>query len=260
MKMTLTGRTGHPLLPELSKYRFAHRGFHDKPRVPENSLPAFRAALERGWGAELDVHLLKDGTLCVFHDSELFRCTGTHGTIEELDRAGLEKLRLEGTEEKVPLFDEVLALFERKAPLIIELKPHGGNHRELVRAVCERLDCYSGLFCIESFDPRALTALKKLRPGICRGQLSQNFELKTEGLPAPLRRPLARLWLNPLTRPDFIAYRLEDRQLPALRRCIDRRHLREFSWTVRSRRDLTELERQGCIPIFECFDPDKAEE
>ncbi len=49
--------------------RYAHRGYHAKPEIPENSLPAFRRALERGWGAELDVHLLRDGTLAVFHDS-----------------------------------------------------------------------------------------------------------------------------------------------------------------------------------------------
>ena len=36
------------------KWRFAHRGFHDKPRIPENSIPAFRRAVQCGFGAELD--------------------------------------------------------------------------------------------------------------------------------------------------------------------------------------------------------------
>ena len=67
--LCLHGRTRHPDLEILRKYRFAHRGYHDKPTIPENSMPAFRRAVERGWGAELDVHLMKDGTLAVIHDS-----------------------------------------------------------------------------------------------------------------------------------------------------------------------------------------------
>ena len=61
--LALRCRKGHPKWELLKKYRYAHRGFHDKPVIPENSLPAFRRAIEHGFGAELDVHLLKDGTL-----------------------------------------------------------------------------------------------------------------------------------------------------------------------------------------------------
>lgn len=104
------------------KYRYAHRGFHDKPVIPENSLPAFRRAIEHGFGAELDVHLLKDGTLAVFHDSDLRRCANVDGQIEDLTLEELKQLRLEGTDEQIPTFDEVLALFESATPLIIELK------------------------------------------------------------------------------------------------------------------------------------------
>ena len=82
----LHGRKGHPDLELLRKYRFAHRGYHDKPVVPENSLPAFRRAIAHGWGAELDVHLMKDGTLAVIHDSSLLRTAGADVQIEELTR------------------------------------------------------------------------------------------------------------------------------------------------------------------------------
>ncbi|MBR6351603.1 MAG: glycerophosphodiester phosphodiesterase, partial [Firmicutes bacterium] len=77
----IKGRTGNPLLPELKKQIYAHRGYHDKPQIPENSLPAFKRAIENGWGAELDIHILRDGTLAVFHDSDLKRCTGVEGII-----------------------------------------------------------------------------------------------------------------------------------------------------------------------------------
>ena len=115
--LALQGRRNHPLWKTFRHQRFCHRGYHDKPQIPENSLPAFRRAIERGWGAELDVHLLKDGTLAVFHDSDLFRCTGVSGMIEDLTLPELKKLRLEGTDEQIPLFDEVLALFADTAPL-----------------------------------------------------------------------------------------------------------------------------------------------
>lgn len=234
---------------------YAHRGYHDKPRIPENSLPAFRRAIDRGWGAELDVHLLKDGTLAVFHDSDLKRCTGTEGSIEDLTLDELKELRLEGTENTVPLLDEVLDLFETATPLIIELKPAGGNHQALAEAVCKRLDSYQGIYCIESFDPRAILAVRKLRPGIVIGQLSQDFVHDPEGLPTFLRRPLAHLWFNRLTHPDFVAYRVQDRQVPALRKAIQK-GAKEVLWTIRSKEDFDMARSQGAVPIFEKFDPE----
>ena len=181
--LALRCRKGHRKWEVLKKYRYAHRGYHDKPVIPENSLPAFRRAIERGFGAELDVHLLKDGTLAVFHDSDLRRCANVEGEIEDLTLDELKQLRLEGTDEQIPTFDEVLALFEHATPLIIELKTARGNHKALAKAVCERLDSYQGEFCIESFDPFALIDVKKFRPAICRGQLSMNFEKDKSGLP-----------------------------------------------------------------------------
>ena len=86
----------------LKKYKYAHRGFHDKPQIPENSLPAFRRAIDHKFGAEFDVHLLKDGNLVVFHDNDLMRCTGESGIIEDLTLDQVKKLRLEGTENQIP--------------------------------------------------------------------------------------------------------------------------------------------------------------
>ena len=240
--------------------RYAHRGWHDKPAVPENSLAAFRRALDKGWGAELDVHLLKDGTLAVFHDSDLRRCAGEEGDIEDLDREGLARLRLEGTEEPVPLFDEVLALFEGKAPLIIELKSHKGNCKALTEAVIARLDRYTGDYCVESFDPRVLMVLRRERPAILRGQLAMDFRPGGEPLPGWQRFALRNLLMNFLTVPDFIAYRFEDRQRLALKLCRRVWGVKEASWTLRSMDDLLTAEAAGAMPIFECFDPDQKRE
>ena len=88
--------------------RYAHRGYHDKPRIPENSMAAFRRAVEYGLGSEFDVHMIADGSLVVFHDDDLERQTGVRGAIGDYDITNLSKLRLEGTDEAIPTFDEVL--------------------------------------------------------------------------------------------------------------------------------------------------------
>lgn len=254
MKEISFGRTGHPLVRDLEKYIYAHRGYHDKPQIPENSMPAFRRAVERGWGAELDVHLLKDGSLVVFHDSDIKRCTGENGILEEMTLDEAEALRLEGTTERIPLFDEVLELFENSAPLIIELKTYKGNHRQLTEAVVKRLSEYKGLFCIESFDPRAIMDLRKTAPQIVRGQLSCNFR-KDNSVQFWMRPLLTHLVLNVLGKPDFNAYKFEDRQNKTLRKQTAK-GIKEVAWTIRSKENLEFCISRGIIPIFEKFDPE----
>ena len=67
--LLLAARPGKKAMGELKRFRYAHRGYHNKPQIPENSMAAFRRAAARGWGAELDVHLLKDGTLATGCDA-----------------------------------------------------------------------------------------------------------------------------------------------------------------------------------------------
>ncbi|MBR6499516.1 MAG: glycerophosphodiester phosphodiesterase [Clostridia bacterium] len=254
MKETFTGRTGHPGLKLLREYRYAHRGFHDKPQIPENSLAAFKRAVEHGFGAELDIHLTRDGRLVVFHDSTLVRCTGAEGILEDKTLAELRELRLEGTDEIIPTFDEVLDIFENATPLIIELKTYAGNHEALARAAVERLDSYKGDYCIESFDPRAIGDIRKLRPDIVRGQLSTNFREDPDEAPKGTVGLLTDLKLDFISRPDFVAYNFKYRDQPAFLRAVAR-GIQGVAWTIKTREDLKAAEALGYIPIFEQFDP-----
>ena len=89
--------------------RYAHRGLHCvEDGIPENSLPAFRRAVEAGYGIELDLHLTTDGQLVVFHDDTLDRVCGVSGRVDESSYPELQQLRLSGTEETIPLFSQVL--------------------------------------------------------------------------------------------------------------------------------------------------------
>lgn len=119
--LLLKPRRNQPGWDRLQGVRYAHRGLHDAALgVPENSITAFRRAIERGFGAELDVHLMADGELAVVHDSDLTRVCGKQVLIEDLTVEDLPDCKLMGTGETIPLFREVLELFEGKTPLIIE--------------------------------------------------------------------------------------------------------------------------------------------
>ncbi len=239
----------------LAKYHYAHRGLHGNG-VPENSMAAFRLAAERGYGAELDVHLTKDRQLVVVHDESLERIAGVQRKVEECTYEELQAYRLEGTQEKIPRLQEVLPLFEGKTPLIIEIKAVKGNHAELTRRVCELLVNFPKLqFCIESFDPRVVRWLKKHRPEFIRGQLSRNFIRNRNHLPILPAVLLTGLALNFLTVPHFIAYRFEDRQRLSLRICRSVWGVQEFSWTIRNKADAKTVLDDGVPIIFEYFEP-----
>ena len=252
--LALSGRTGHKGLRKLRGWGYAHRGLHGNG-VPENSMLAFRKALEGGYGIEFDVHLMKDGNLAIIHDSSLKRTAGADVLIEDLTVEDLENYRLEGTDEKIPLFSELLDLYAGKAPLIIELKAHG-NHAELSKAVCDAMEGYKGVYCMESFDPRVVQWLRKNRPEIIRGQLAENFlKVKQNSLNIVLKFIMTNHLMNFLTMPDFVAYKFSDRNTLGTRICRKFWKLQGVSWTIRSQEDYDIAVKEGWIPIFEYFTP-----
>ena len=252
--LALRGRTDNPGMEELRRWNYAHRGLHGGS-LPENSMAAFRAALEGGYGIELDLHLTKDGNLAVIHDSLLKRTTGAAGHIEDLTTEDLKNYSLEGTGETIPTFRQVLELFGGKAPMIVELKPVGGNHAALAAEACRQLENYAGAYCIESFDPRCLFWLKKHRPQIIRGQLSMNFFRHPEGQPLPIQAALTCHLLNFLSRPDFIAYKYADRKRLDCFLCRKLWHIQGVSWTLRTPAEHAQARKEGWLSIFEGFRP-----
>lgn len=220
-------------------------------------MAAFRRAVEHGFGAELDVHLMADGELAVIHDSSLERVCGRQVDIEDLTAADLPDCALMGTEETVPLLRDVLALFEGKTPLIIELKVERGNANALTDAVMALLKGWNGTYCVESFHPGVLLRLKRKYPEVIRGQLSRNFMKNSEGsgLSLPARFVLTNLLTTAATEPDFIAYQWQDRGNPTLRLMKKLYGVHEAAWTVRDRETMEALDRDGAVSIFEGFIP-----
>lgn len=249
------GRTGNPACAPLEGQVYAHRGLHG-PGAPENSREAFRRAAARGFGAELDVHLLADGGLAVMHDSALRRTTGDAGEIEDLTAAQLAEHTLLGSSETIPTLGEVLDIMgQGGGPLIVELKTRGNNGAALSEAVCRELDDWPGVWCIESFDPRVVRWLRQNRPDVVRGQLSCDFIRDRAGLSLPTAFALTHLMGNLVTRPDFVAYRFSDRRHLANRVCRALWHVKGASWTLHSKAELDQARAEGLWPIFEGFDP-----
>ena len=206
------------------------------------------------------MHLLRDGTLAVFHDSDLKRMTGVTGVLEDCTAQDLAALHLASTPETIPQLCEVLSLYEGTGlPLVVELKSYRGNHRALAERTAKELDKYQIPYCMESFDPRCLMWLRAFRPEIIRGQLSENFRKDARGWEHFVGFLLSNLLFNAFTAPDFIAYKFEDRRRFAPRICRAFYGAHMFYWTVRIYEDLKAAEREGAQAIFEGFDPDGAE-
>lgn len=188
---------------------YAHRGLHNAERgCPENSLAAFRAAAEKGYGVELDVQLSQDGQVIVFHDDTLDRVCGVHGNVADYPLSRLREMRLLQTTETIPLLTEVLdVLSGRAGPLIVELKT-GRHNQELCAKTLALLRHYPGVFCIESFDPRIVRWFRKNAPEIFRGQLAQPASFYLPLFSKSVARLLAGCRFSFLNRPDFIAWRI----------------------------------------------------
>lgn len=230
---------------------FAHRGLHtpDK-RIPENSLAAFRLAAEAGYGMELDVQLSRDGQVVVFHDDDLKRVCGREERVDELTWPELHALSLCGTEERIPLFSQVLDLVDGRTPLIVELKS-GRRNRELCRKTRALLRAYEGEACIESFDPRIVAWFRFHAPELLRGQLAQPpARYRADGHPPLISFLLGSTLLNFLGRPQFIAYRIGPR--PVLVRLAEAMGALRVGWTSHERENETGRD----AVIFEFYRPE----
>lgn len=249
----IRGRVGNKGLSALQGFNYAHRGLHGNG-VAENSMTAFRLALEKGYGIELDIHLLKDGNLAVIHDCALKRTTDADGNIEDLATADLENYNLENTGDTIPTFKEVLDLYNGAAPIIVELKP-AKNQAALAKAAAEALKDYKGAYCIESFDPRCILWLKKNRPDIIRGQLAQNFFKTDDKLNFFIKLLLTNNLLNFITKPDFVAYNFSHRKVLSTRLCQKLWKMQMVGWTIRTKETQKQLESENWLSIFEYFLP-----
>ena len=227
----------------------AHKGYHDETS-PENSISAFKKAVARGYAIELDVQMISDGTVVVFHDESLSRMTGNDGYLKFLTKEDLSMLYLNETKETIPTLEEVLKVVNGETPIIIEIK-NTGKVGELEQKVIDMLKKYKGEVAIASFNPYVLGYFKQHAPHILRGQLSGFF--KNDKLSFMTKFVLKRMIpIKKISYADFIMY--EGSTLP-------NRFVRKYkmlpliAWTVCSQEEYMRVVKYCDNVIFEGFDP-----
>ncbi len=164
----------------------AHRGVVT-PGVAENSIAAFRAALDLGVdGIELDVHATADGVVVVHHDPML---PGPGGGGQGTSIVGLrwDALRETAIGRHIPTLDEVLEEVNARCRVYVEIKAP-----RIEAQVCRALRTRSAWCAVHSFDHRTIARAHALAPGIPGGVLMSSYLMDPLG---PLRDTGARdLW------------------------------------------------------------------
>lgn len=243
---------------EMERYRFrrfAHRGLHGDG-IEENSLSAFKKAMEMGFGIELDIRFSRDGQLVVFHDDDLSRVCGIEGKVVDYTAEELASFKLGNTDDGIPTFKEVLELVDGAVPLLIEIKNDIGEGNVAEKFV-EVIEGYRGEYIVESFNPLALRTVRKARPDILLGILSCRYSKEEKYKGKLLYTLLENLRFNFLYRPDFIAYDRRGRANKVLRFLRKTFGTPLYAWTVRSMEEEREAISDGFDSvIFEGYIPE----
>lgn len=229
---------------DLGAFHYAHRGLWSPNGPVENSLTAFRAAAEAGFGIELDVRPDRDGVPIVFHDPLLDRLTGETGLVAAREAAGLLQIGLTGSDDTIPSLDDVLEIWPDDLPLLCELKIDGETDAaQFAQTVGARLLDHRGLVAAMSFSEAAFAALPK---SMMRGQLIAPASMMGEQAVANL------VERSRLAGANYLACHVSDVKLLSKLRTGARPLA---VWTVTDRETHDRVLKQADAVIFEHYDP-----
>jgi len=245
------------LHPSLLLPPVAHRGLHSEG-VPENSPAAFEAAIAKGYGIELDVHLSKDGEAIVFHDYELSRITTGNGAVRQHTAAELSAVKL-ANGEAIPTLQQVLKQISGQVGLLVEIKDQDGamgtDLGPLEIRVAELLNAYRGPVAVMSINPHAVYLLSQLAPTVHRGLVTGDFSAENWPM-LPRKRADELLGIPDYDRvkASFISHNfksLDSARVHEIRQIGDP----ILSWTIKSEEDEFEARRLADNITFEGYLP-----
>ncbi|MBB5517002.1 glycerophosphoryl diester phosphodiesterase [Rubricella aquisinus] len=249
-----------PLHPTFLTLPLAHRGLHDraKGRV-ENSRAAVRAAVEAGYGIEVDIQPSADGVPMVFHDYDLARLTGAQGFIKSKTAAELGEITLTDGGETIPTLAEILEIVAGQVPLLLEVKDQDGTLGPAIGALEEAIGRviagYDGPLALMSFNPNSVRVLGGIAPDVPRGLVTDPFRKDYWPMVPPQRR--ARLALIPDALPLGVSFISHNRAFldAAPVAALKARGLSILCWTVRSAQEDAAARRIADNVTFEGYLP-----
>ncbi|MFA8434080.1 MAG: glycerophosphodiester phosphodiesterase [Marinifilaceae bacterium] len=165
---TFSKKMNHPTLSII-----AHRGA--SANAPENTLASVRQALEDcADKIEIDVHLSKDGEICVMHDSKVNRTTNGEGKIKNLTWKEIQELDAgswfsqEFKGERVPTLQQVLNCVHGQSKLIIEIKNKSSYYPGIEKSIVDCIKQHGAEnWCIvQSFHADVLEKIHQLAPNL----------------------------------------------------------------------------------------------
>jgi glycerophosphoryl diester phosphodiesterase len=236
----------------------AHRGLHDAALgLIENTAGAVRAAIECGYGIEIDLQISADGEAMVHHDDVLGRLTEGEGRLDSFTAAELKRVPYRGSSERMMTLGELCDLVGGRVTMLAELKSRFDGDPRLSARVAAVLTGYNGPAAPMSFDPNQLAFLRHKAPSLVRGIVAAKYRPHPywDLMPAWMRHGMAYLVTALAARPQFVAYAVAD--LPALAPLFARHvlGLPLLTWAVRTEAERRRAARWADQMIFEGFRP-----
>lgn len=247
-----------PPLDWLTARPIAHRGLHDQTQgLIENTAAAVRAAIDAGYGIEVDVQLSGDGEAMVYHDDALGRLTVGEARLDRLSAVELKRVPFRDSSERMMTLGDLCDLVGTRTTILTELKSRFDGDVRLANRVAEVLAPYTGPVAPMSFDPWQIKALRHKARNLACGIVAAKYRPHPywDLMPAWMRHGMGYLLTGLAAQPQFVAYAAAD--LPSLAPIVSRRLLRLplLAWTIRS-----DTERQNALRwadqiVFEGFKP-----
>lgn len=231
----------------------AHRGLHSKDKtVPENSFKAYEKALEKNYSIELDINILKDGTIVAFHDPSLKRLCSVNKLLSDVTFDEIKDLSLLNTNEKICKLVDVLKQIDGRVSLLIEIKPFG-DYIRMCDLLMKLMDNYRGKWAIFSFHPKIVHWFKKNHPQVIRGQISEYFT-ENKKMSFLNKYLMKSMIYNYSTKPDFISYGIKDLPNKYLDR-LKKKGVTIISYSAKSQGDFDFVKKHYDNVVFEYFEP-----
>lgn len=247
-----------PLPAAFLQVPFAHRALHDraKGRI-ENSPAAIRAAIQHGYGIEIDLQLSQDGVAMVFHDEDLDRLTGETGPVAQRTAAELGRIRLKDSTDSIPTLAEVLDMVAGQVPLLIEIKDQslvmGPTDGRLEAATAAALAAYRGDVALMSFNPACIHHLARLAPGIPRGLTTAAYDAESwHPMPEVMCNHLRAIPDYDTTGASFISHEAADLARPRVAE-LKAQGAAILCWTIRSLAEETTARTIADNVTFEAY-------